>query len=156
MPPLTLSSHTVPLSKTKAFAVQDKVSQAWVNFARTSNPRQKGLEWKPYTHQDPQNMVFDVISECNALRDEKLVLCPQRSPATRPANRSTLLPRDGISPGKRRACRVARQHEGRTNHHAFRQHFLSLGPRKLICSNCGFNFHLRLSDAIPELSELHQ
>ena len=56
-----------------AFALQDKVAQAWVNFARTGNPSQKGLEWKPYTLQDPQTMVFDVISECYALRDEKLV-----------------------------------------------------------------------------------
>ena len=32
-----------------ALALQDKVSQAWVNFARTGNPSQAGLTWKPYT-----------------------------------------------------------------------------------------------------------
>lgn len=56
-----------------ALALQDKVSQAWVNFARTSNPSQKGLAWEPYTLQNPQTMVFDVTTECLALRDEKLV-----------------------------------------------------------------------------------
>lgn len=55
-----------------AFALQDKVSQAWVNFARTGNPSQRGLEWKPNTAADPQTMVFDVVSECRALYDEKL------------------------------------------------------------------------------------
>ena len=49
------------------------MSQAWVNFARTGNPSQPGLEWKPYTKDDPQAMVFDTISESVALRDDKLV-----------------------------------------------------------------------------------
>jgi para-nitrobenzyl esterase len=34
---------------TVAMALQDKVSQAWINFARTGNPSQPGLDWKPYT-----------------------------------------------------------------------------------------------------------
>jgi para-nitrobenzyl esterase len=56
-----------------AFALQDKVSQAWLNFARTGNPSQPGLEFKPYTVQAPQTMVFDTVSECRALGDDKLV-----------------------------------------------------------------------------------
>jgi para-nitrobenzyl esterase len=56
-----------------AMALQDKVAQAWVNFARTGNPSQRGLEWKPYTAADPQAMVFDTTSESVALRDDKLV-----------------------------------------------------------------------------------
>jgi len=55
-----------------AFALQDKVSQAWINFARTGDPGQRGLEWKPFTAADPQTMVLDAVSECRALRDEKL------------------------------------------------------------------------------------
>ena len=55
-----------------AFALQDKVSQAWINFARTGNPGQRGLEWKPFTATDPQTMVFDIVSECRALHDGKL------------------------------------------------------------------------------------
>jgi len=53
-------------------ALQDRVSQAWINFARTGNPSQDGLEWKPFTAADPQTMVFDVVSECRPLHDEKL------------------------------------------------------------------------------------
>ncbi|HEY4358808.1 MAG TPA: carboxylesterase family protein [Acidobacteriaceae bacterium] len=46
------------------YALQDKVSQAWINFARTGNPSQPGLEWRPYTATDKQTMIFDVVSEC--------------------------------------------------------------------------------------------
>jgi para-nitrobenzyl esterase len=56
-----------------AMALQDKVSQAWINFARTGNPSQPGLDWKPYSKDDPQAMVFDTVSESVALRDDKLV-----------------------------------------------------------------------------------
>jgi para-nitrobenzyl esterase len=56
-----------------ALALQDKVSQAWINFARTGSPNQPGLEWKPYTVENPQAMVFDIISQSVALRDDKLV-----------------------------------------------------------------------------------
>ena len=56
-----------------ALALQDKVSQAWINFAKTGNPTQSGLEWKPYTKEDPQAMVFDTVSQSVSLRDDKLV-----------------------------------------------------------------------------------
>jgi len=56
-----------------ALALQNKVSQAWVNFARTGNPNQPGLSWKPFTVEEPQAMVFDTVSESYALRDENLV-----------------------------------------------------------------------------------
>jgi para-nitrobenzyl esterase len=58
---------------TVAMALQDKVAQAWVNFAKTGNPTQPGLAWKPYTTQDPQAMVFDTVSESVPLRDDTLV-----------------------------------------------------------------------------------
>jgi len=56
-----------------AMKLQDKVSQAWINFARTGNPNQTGLEWKPYTVEEQQTMVFDTVSESRSLRDDKLV-----------------------------------------------------------------------------------
>ncbi len=56
-----------------AMALQDKTATAWLNFARKGNPSQPGLEFKPYTPQDPQAMVFDSVSECRALADDKLV-----------------------------------------------------------------------------------
>jgi para-nitrobenzyl esterase len=55
-----------------AMALQDKVSQAWINFAKTGNPGQPGLEWRPYTPDNPQAMVFDTVSECHPLHDDKL------------------------------------------------------------------------------------
>jgi len=72
-------SLTVPQIRTAtgggpvAMALQDKVSQAWINFAKTGNPNQPGLEWKPYTKENPQAMVFDTVSQSVALRDDKLV-----------------------------------------------------------------------------------
>lgn len=53
-------------------ALQDKVSRAWVNFARTGNPSQPGLAWKPFSPADPQTMVFDTVSECRDLHLEAL------------------------------------------------------------------------------------
>jgi para-nitrobenzyl esterase len=55
-----------------AMALQDKVSQAWVNFAKTGNPSQPGLEWRPYTQDNPQAMVFDTVSQCYRLHDDNL------------------------------------------------------------------------------------
>ena len=54
------------------YALQDKVSRAWINFARTGNPSQPGLEWKPFAKDDPQTMVFDIVSENRNLHYDKL------------------------------------------------------------------------------------
>jgi para-nitrobenzyl esterase len=54
------------------YALQDKVSMAWINFARSGNPSQPGLAWKPFTAADPETMVFDVVSECRNLQYDKL------------------------------------------------------------------------------------
>ncbi|MBS1857435.1 MAG: carboxylesterase family protein [Acidobacteria bacterium] len=56
-----------------AMALQDKVAGAWVSFAKTGSPSRPGLEWRPYTPDNPQAMVFDTISESRPLRDDKLV-----------------------------------------------------------------------------------
>ncbi len=68
-PHLRLATGGMP----EAFALQDKVATAWLNFAKTGNPSQPGLAFKPYTPQDPQAMIFDTVSECRALNDDKLV-----------------------------------------------------------------------------------
>jgi para-nitrobenzyl esterase len=61
-----------------ALALQDKVSQAWVNFARTGNPSQSGLAWKPYTLAGRETMIFDTVSEVRSVDDDKLLsLLPQ-------------------------------------------------------------------------------
>ena len=54
-------------------ALQDKVSQAWVHFARTGNPSQPGLAWKPYTVAGKETMVFDTVSEVRCVDDDKLL-----------------------------------------------------------------------------------
>ena len=56
-----------------AWRCRTRSSQAWINFAKTGNPSQPGLEWKPYTKENPQAMVFDTVSQSVALRDDKLV-----------------------------------------------------------------------------------
>ncbi len=62
------------------FALQDKVSQAWISFAKTGNPSQPGLEFKPYAKGDEQTMVFDVESGCRNLNYDKLhELLPKQS-----------------------------------------------------------------------------
>jgi len=64
-----------------ALALQDKVSQAWVNFARTGNPSQPGLTWKPFTQAGRETMVFDTVSELRSVDDDKLMsLLPQAGP----------------------------------------------------------------------------
>jgi len=41
--------------------------------ARTGSPSQPDLEWKPYTKENPQAMVFDTVSQSVPLADDKLV-----------------------------------------------------------------------------------
>jgi para-nitrobenzyl esterase len=65
--------HTATGGGPEALALQARVAQAWVNFAKTGNPSQPGLEWKPYTPADPQAMIFNARSQSRALRDDKLV-----------------------------------------------------------------------------------
>ncbi|AYB33452.1 carboxylesterase/lipase family protein [Chryseolinea soli] len=43
-----------------AHALAEKVSQAWINFARNGNPNHKGLPtWQPYTPANGATMIFD-------------------------------------------------------------------------------------------------
>jgi len=53
-----------------ALALQDKVSGAWVGFAKTGNP---GPAFKAWTVAEPNTMVFDTVSECKPLRDDQLI-----------------------------------------------------------------------------------
>ena len=66
-----------------ALALQDKVSQAWINFAKTGNPNQPSLQWKPYTKEDPQAMVFDTVSQSVSLKDDQLVALLAPPPGAR-------------------------------------------------------------------------
>ncbi|HEX4270362.1 MAG TPA: hypothetical protein VHZ32_03215, partial [Rhizomicrobium sp.] len=48
------------------------VSTAWLNFARTGNPSQASLAWKPYSVAGRETMVFDVTSRMQPYNDDKL------------------------------------------------------------------------------------
>jgi para-nitrobenzyl esterase len=76
-PHIHLATGGVP----SALALQDKVSQAWVNFARSGNPSQPGLAWKPWTAAGHETMVFDTVSELRSLNDDRLLsLLPAPGP----------------------------------------------------------------------------
>ncbi len=55
-----------------AHKVQDTVADAFLAFAKTGNPSTDKLEWKPYTLEEKNIMVFDEVSECKILNDERL------------------------------------------------------------------------------------
>ena len=79
VPEVRVSTGDVPAG----YALQDTVSRAWINFARTGNPSQPGLEWEPYAQADPQTMVFDTVSECRNLHYGKFdVLIPHQGAVT--------------------------------------------------------------------------
>ena len=43
-----------------AYKLADKMSSAWINFARTGNPNDKSLPaWKPYSRANGETMIFD-------------------------------------------------------------------------------------------------
>ena len=50
----------------EAVELADKMSKAWVSFARTGNPSVEELpQWNPYTLEDEETMYFD--NECSIL-----------------------------------------------------------------------------------------
>ena len=61
-------------------ALQELVSQAWVNFARTGNPSQPALAWKPYSVAGRETMIFDVFSEMRPYNDDRLQELLQPAP----------------------------------------------------------------------------
>jgi len=47
----------------EAYVLADKMSQAWINFARYGDPNHRGLpKWEPYTEENGTTMFFD--NEC--------------------------------------------------------------------------------------------
>ncbi len=52
----------------------DKMSRAWIAFARTGNPNHKGLPtWPPYTAENGQTMLFDNVNQVKAHHDKELL-----------------------------------------------------------------------------------
>lgn len=68
------------------YALQDEISQAWVQFARSGNPNHVGIPfWSPYDSIKRPTLVFDHRTELvdDPAREERLALalCPPYSPA---------------------------------------------------------------------------
>ena len=53
----------------EAWKIADKMSSAWINFAKTGNPNVKGLlpKWEPYTAENGATMDFD--NECRIVNN---------------------------------------------------------------------------------------
>jgi para-nitrobenzyl esterase len=57
----------------EVYKMQDMVANAWLNYARTGNPSQPGLEWKPFDPvTETGTMVFDVNSRFIPMDDKNL------------------------------------------------------------------------------------
>ncbi|MCY7007900.1 carboxylesterase family protein [Fusobacterium simiae] len=57
-----------------AIKMADKMSQAWINFARTGNPNVKGQpNWQPYTRENGNTMIFDNNSKTVKNHDLELM-----------------------------------------------------------------------------------
>jgi para-nitrobenzyl esterase len=59
----------------EAWKLADKMSSAWLNFAKTGNPNVEGMlpEWGPYKEENGNTMYFD--NECKIVNnhDRKLM-----------------------------------------------------------------------------------
>jgi len=68
----------------EAFELANKVSDAWVAFARTGNPNALGLPtWPAYNNQDRATMVIDNQSKIvlDPIREKRLLLMEVGRPA---------------------------------------------------------------------------
>jgi len=58
----------------EAYVLADKISEAWVQFAKTGNPNHKGLpEWPAYTSENGSTMIFDTKCQLKNHHDEELM-----------------------------------------------------------------------------------
>ena len=53
--------------------IEDAMSQAWINFARTGDPSTEEMEWPAYTREGGATMIFDTIQEVVYNHDKELM-----------------------------------------------------------------------------------
>jgi para-nitrobenzyl esterase len=65
----------------EAYVLADKVSQAWINFAKTGDPNHKGLpSWQRYSPENGATMIFDTQCQEKYHHDKDfLALTPDRT-----------------------------------------------------------------------------
>ena len=67
-------SATATGATKEAYDLADKISDAWINFARTGNPNAKGLpEWPAFTRENGAVMILDNKSEVRYHHDDELM-----------------------------------------------------------------------------------
>ena len=62
-------------SSDEAKQLAEVMSSAWINFAKTGNPNVKGSlpEWKPYTQENGETMIFDTEPKVRNNHDRELM-----------------------------------------------------------------------------------
>ena len=70
---IALSGEATGATK-EAYKLADKISRAWINFARTGNPNAGGLpKWAPFTRESGATMIFDNKSAVRYHHDDELM-----------------------------------------------------------------------------------
>lgn len=57
----------------EARKLEEAMSQAWINFARTGDPSTGEMEWPAYTRESGYTMIFDKVQEVAAHHDQELM-----------------------------------------------------------------------------------
>jgi para-nitrobenzyl esterase len=65
----------------EAYALADKVSQAWINFATSGDPNHKGLpQWPKYNESVGATMIFDNVSVIRNHPDKEILAITAGTP----------------------------------------------------------------------------
>ena len=64
----------IKVREKEAYKLAGKISQVWINFARTGNPNAEGLpKWEPDNRKNGTVMIFNDKSEIRHKHDEELM-----------------------------------------------------------------------------------
>ena len=58
----------------QAYVLADKMSEAWINFAKTGNPNTNALPaWPAYSPENGATMIFDNVCQVKFHHDRELL-----------------------------------------------------------------------------------